>query len=83
MDDVIEITEQLRLSWRRLRAWRWMLMVSTNPAEVGKILHAEARDLIELGRNFPAHARQIGKLIYAHHQLIKRAEAMVPLEEAA
>jgi hypothetical protein len=82
LDDVIEITDQLKISWRRLRAWRWMLMVSTNPAEVGQILHAEARELINLGRHFPDHACQIGKLIYAHHQLIKRAESMVATDAA-
>lgn len=83
MDDIIEISDRLEMSWRRLRAWHWMLMVSTNPAQVGRILHDEARDLIELGRQFPDHARQIGKLIYAHHQMIKRAEALVPGADVA
>lgn len=78
MDGVEELEARLHRSLLNLRAWRWMSRITTNPEQVALLLTAEARELIELGRQNPAHAKQIGKLIVGYHNLIvrmKRANA--------
>lgn len=49
-----------------------MAPLSTDLRQVVAILNDEARDLIELGRHYPDHAREIGKLIVAYHKMILR-----------
>lgn len=83
MNDICDIDERLRQSLRILRAWRWMANLTANPTEVVQILHAEARDLVDMGRQFPSRAYQIGKLIHAYQLLIQRVGAMRPRTEAA
>jgi hypothetical protein len=72
LDDVQDIESRLKQSVRTLRAWHWMSRISENHREVIEILTAEARDLIALGKHFPKHARQIGRLIVAYHTMIKQ-----------
>ena len=68
----IELDARLKQSIKTLCAWRWMSMVTTDPREVAALLTAEARVLIDLGRQHPSRAKEIGKLIVAYHNLIVR-----------
>ena len=61
---------RLERSARALRAWYWMSRTETTPHDVVAQLTLEARDLIELGRRHPDHAREIGRLIVGYHRLI-------------
>lgn len=72
MDGVEELEARLHRSLLTLRAWRWMSRITTDPEQVALLLTAEARELIELGRRHPAHAKEIGKLIVGYHNLIVR-----------
>ncbi|QQR40424.1 hypothetical protein [Devosia rhizoryzae] len=72
MDETVDLDTRLQKSVQTLRAWRWMSRITDDPEEVAALLTAEARLLIDLGRQHPARAKDIGKLIVAHHNLIVR-----------
>ena len=72
MEESGTIDDRLRQSSRILRAWLWMVQLTSDPEIVAELLLAEARALIALGRKHPSHARQIGQLIVAYHRLITR-----------
>jgi hypothetical protein len=70
VDHTEDLDARLQRSVKTLRAWRWMSRISTNRAEVAALLRAEARALIQIGRDNPDKAKDIGKLIVAYHKLI-------------
>lgn len=70
MDEIDDLDARLRKSVLRLRAWRWMSRITENPNEVAALLSTEARFLIDLGREHPSRAKEIGRLIVAYHNMI-------------
>ena len=75
MHDEDDLDTRLRKSVQKLRAWRWMSAITNDPEEVAGLLTAEARLLIDLGRQHPDRAKDIGRLIVAYHNLIVRMKA--------
>jgi len=85
--EVDDLDTRLQKSVQTLRAWRWMSAITSDPQEVVTLLTAEARALIDLGRQHPDRAKDIGKLIVGYHKLIMRmknaAKAHCPPNENA
>ena len=60
-----------------------MAVISTRQAEAVDILREEAKFLIQLGLEHPAHAARIGRLIVAYRRLIDAIDLRIWQRETA
>ncbi|KKB80369.1 hypothetical protein VW35_08265 [Devosia soli] len=73
--DLADVESRIRASRKLLQGWRWMSKVSCRREEAIALLLQEAKFLIDLGRQHPARAVEIGRLIVAYQRLVEAIRA--------